>query len=160
VCREWESAGSAIEAKGCRTVHPRFGVVLGKGGGILGALLTQYQLGLGGTLGSGKQWFSWVALEDTIRALVFLLDHQELSGPYNVVSEQPVRQERFSETLAFLLNRPTLLPQPAWLLRLLFGQMADEVLLVSAKAYPTKLLRSGFSFNYSTLDSALRAVLN
>ena len=155
VCSEWERAAGAIAARGSRVVHPRFGMVLGPHGGALQKMLLPYKLGLGGCLGSGQQWVSWVALEDALRALELFLEDENLEGSFNVVSPQPVRQIEFARCLASHLHRPALFHQPAWLLHLLFGQMADEVLLASAKVVPAKLNKAHFTFKFHTLDSAL-----
>ncbi len=159
VCSEWEKAANVIEARGSRVVHPRFGVVLGKGGGALGKLLPIYRLGLGATLGDGQQWMSWIALEDAVAALHFALMNDSISGAFIAASPNPVRQEEFSRKLAAQLHRPACFRVPKWLLHLLFGQMADELLLQSLKASPTKLLRSGFQFQTLCLDKALSSAL-
>jgi uncharacterized protein (TIGR01777 family) len=159
VCCEWEKASAAIRQRGARCVQLRFGIVLGSDGGALQKILLPYRLGLGGRLGSGRQWMSWIALEDAIRAVEFALQDERCSGPVNVVSPHPVRQEDFSKRLAALLHRPALLHQPAWMLRLAFGQMADELLLASAKASPQKLLAFGFAYRHPSLDSAFLSAL-
>ncbi len=159
VCSEWEKAAIAIEARGSRVVHPRFGVVLGKGGGALGNLLPIYRLGLGATLGDGQQWMSWIALEDAVAATYFALMNDSIRGAFIAASPNPVRQEEFSRKLAAQLHRLACFRVPKWLLHLLFGQMADELLLQSLKASPTKLLRSGFQFQTADLDKALSFAL-
>lgn len=159
VCCEWEKACKAIQERGARTVQARFGMVLGANGGALKKMVPAYKLGLGGRLGTGKQWVSWVALEDLVRALAFLLSADAIEGPVNIVSPNPVRQEDFSHTLASLLHRPELLSLPAWLLKLRFGLVADELLLASARAEPKKLLSAGFSFQFPLLRDALLKAL-
>jgi len=159
VCCEWEKASKAIESRGIRTVRARFGMVLGPHGGALQKMALPYKLGLGGRLGSGKQWISWVAREDLIRAIDHCFLTEMLEGPVNIAAPRSVRQEDFSKTLAELLNRPSAVPLPAWFLRLIFGGMADEVLLSSARVEPVKLLESGFSFHYPLLIDALRKAL-
>lgn len=160
VCCEWERAAEAINKRGARVVHPRMGMVLGQGGGALQKLLLPYRLGLGGKLGSGRQWISWVALEDVLRAYEFALTDEKVEGSFNLVSPHPVLQEEFSHDLAHILHRPDFFHQPASLLRLLFGQMADELLLSSAKVLPVKLQKLGFSFRYPALDMALCSILS
>jgi len=158
VCIEWEHASKSLEKRGIRTLHTRFGTVLGKGG-ALSKLLLPYKLCLGGPLGTGQQWMSWVALEDLVRAIDFSLRDSTLSGPVNVVSPQPVRQLEFAHTLASLLHRPSFFPQPAWLLQLLFGDMAREVLLSSARVQPKKLLQAGFQFQSPDLKCSLQKLI-
>ena len=160
VCQEWEKAAHAIDARGSRVVHPRFGTVLGKGGGALQKMLLPYRLGLGGRIGTGKQWMSWIALEDLLRVFHQILQEDHWVGPINVVSPQPVRQVEFSKRLAHHLHRPAPIPEPGWLLRLLFKEMADEVLLASARVIPTKLEKARFSFSCPNLDKALENALN
>lgn len=159
VCREWEKACATLEKRSVRVVHPRLGIVLGKGGGVLQAMRLPYLLGLGGKLGDGKQWVSWVALDDVLSAICFALTHPSLEGPFITASPNPVRQEEFSQVYASHLHRSARMHWPKWLLRLASGREADELFLQSVKAYPRKLLETGFQFQYSSLDSALTAVL-
>lgn len=159
VCCEWEKAARSIERRGARIVHPRFGMVLGAKGGALSKMLFPYKLGLGGALGSGQQWMSWIALEDLCSSMDFIL-HSQIEGPVNFVSPHPVRQKDFARALASFLHRPLFLSLPSWILRLRFGQMADEILLASCRAYPQKLIESGFSFRYSDLSEALHHCLS
>ncbi len=159
VCAKWEEACEMIGRRGSRVVHPRFGVVLGKGGGALKAMLLPYRLGLGGSLGNGTQWVSWIALEDAISSIHFALTNSSIEGSYIAASPHPVRQIQFAKELARLLQRPAAMHWPKWLLRLVFGQMADEMLLQSVKASPKKLLETGFQFAKPSLDMALQASL-
>lgn len=159
VCTEWERACQDIESRGSRVVHPRFGIVLGKGGGALQSMLLPYRLGLGGKLGDGKQWMSWIALEDVLSAIYFALTHSAIKGPFIVASPHPVRQEEFSRKLSFHLHRRAPMHYPKWLLKLLSGQAAEELLLSSINASPKKLLQAGFHFQKASLDSALAAAL-
>lgn len=159
VCVEWEKAASAIDARGARTIHPRFGHVLGSNSGLLKTLLPLYRFGLGGKLGSGRQWMSWISLTDLLSAIEFCLAEESMEGVFNFTAPHPVRQEEFAKELATLLHRPSFFHLPAWFLRLMIGKMADELLLASAKVSSVKLQRLGFSFQHSTLDSALRAAL-
>ncbi len=159
VCVGWEEACKSARERGIRVVHPRFGIVLGKGGGALQKMLLSYRLGLGATLGDGRQWMSWIALEDAIAAIAFALTHPHLEGPFIAASPHPVRQQEFSFELARFLHRPALFRWPAWLLRMLSGEAAGELLLSSVKASPKKLLREGFHFACPSLDTALKSAL-
>jgi hypothetical protein len=155
VCSAWEKASYAIENRGARVARARFGMVLGPNGGALQKMILPYRLGLGGRLGSGKQWMSWIALDDLIRAIDHIIHTDSLSGPINLVSPNPVRQEDFSKTLAELLHRPHFFSIPRWALYLALGKMVDDFLLASARVKPTKLLASNFTFNYPDFRSAL-----
>lgn len=160
VCRPWENAVEPARSAGIRTVAIRTGIVLGPGGGALRAQLPLFKAGLGGRLGSGRQWMSWVSLEDEVGAILRALDDPELAGPLNVVSPAPVRNGEFTTTLARLLGRPALLTVPALALRLALGPgPADELLLVSQKARPCRLEEAGFAFAHPDLAGALRAAL-
>lgn len=155
LCVQWERSMQSIEAKGVRVVHLRFGSVLSYSGGMLKKLLLPFKLGLGGKLGSGQQILSWIALNDVVGAILHLLDHQELRGAVNLVSPHPVTQAEFTYMLKQRLHRPAWVPLPAWLLRLVFGEMADELLLASAHVVPEKLIRSGYIFQCPELENAL-----
>lgn len=155
---DWEREGDRAQEFGMRVVHARFGPSLARKAEVIEKLLLPFQLGLGGNIGNGQQWFSWVAAEDAIAALVFVVEHEELSGAVNVCAPGAVRNRDFTRALGRALHRPTLLPIPAVALRLLFGRgMADEMLLISQRAYPAKLLDAGFRFAYPTIDEALAA---
>ncbi len=154
VCREWEMASLSLLNQGIRVVHARFGLVLDSSGGLLQKLLFPFRLGLGGRLGSGNQWISWIKLQDLVRALCFLLDTESFQGPVNLVAPQPVRQREFARILAKNLHRPHFFRIPAWLLRLLFGEAAALV-LASQKVKSAKLLASNFDFKYLDLRSAV-----
>lgn len=156
VVRQWESAAEPARTAGIRTVHPRTGVVLSPSGGALQRLLLPFQLGVGGRIGAGTQWMSWVSLDDTVRAIRFAIDHDTLHGAVNVVAPEPVTNAEFTTTLARVLSRPALVPVPAAALRLMFGAMADETLLASQRARPARLLAAGFRFAHPALDEALR----
>ena len=158
VCCGWEQASRAIDSRGARTVHARFGMVLGSNGGALKKILPLYRLGLGGKLAKGDQWLSWVALSDLVLAIDHILRTDSLKGPVNVVSPHAVRQKEFSQTLARVLHRPAFFHVPAWLLRLRFGTVADEILLASARIVPQKLCVSGFHFKYPDLQDALQSM--
>lgn len=155
LCVQWEKATSVLEEKGIRVVHTRFGMVLGSYGGMLKEIIPIFKLGLGSKLGSGKQYISWVALVDAVRAIEFCLERGDLSGPVNVTSPHPVQQAEFAEKLAHSLHRKLLFTMPAFLLHLLFGQMAQELMLSSERAVPEKLLASGFHFDKPDLQQTL-----
>jgi uncharacterized protein (TIGR01777 family) len=159
LCKRWETATSAAAEKGIRVVHLRMGIVLAGSGGALGRMLPPFRLGLGGPIGNGQQYMSWMALDDVLGAILHLLDHEELAGPVNVTSPNPVTNCEFTKTLGHLLSRPTVARLPAFAARLAFGQMADELLLSGARVRPQKLLDSGYQFLYPELEEALRHVL-
>jgi uncharacterized protein (TIGR01777 family) len=159
VCRAWEEAAAPARAAGIRAAHLRFGMVLSARGGALSRMLLPFRLGLGGRMGSGKQWMSWICLEDAVRAILHLLEHPDLSGPFNAVSPHPCTNAEFARTLGKVLRRPALFPAPAWALRLALGEMAEELLLSSARALPVRLLESGFRFEHPELEKALRHLL-
>jgi uncharacterized protein len=156
LCREWEGAAAPARDAGIRTVHTRFGVVLGRGGGMLATVLPLFELGAGGKLGSGAQWLSWIARADAVAALRHAIANDAVSGPVNVTSPNAVTQAEFVAALGRVLGRPTLFPAPAFALRLVFGEMADDALLASQRAYPRVLERSGFTFRQPLIDDALR----
>ncbi len=158
LCREWEAAGEGAEAAGIRVVHLRFGVVLGSGG-ALAQMLPIFRLGLGGRLGSGRQWMSWVSVADVVAAVQFLLHTPELAGPVNVTAPGPVPNADFTRALGSVLHRPAITPAPAPMLRLVFGEMAQEALLASQRALPSKLLHAGFRFAHPKVEDALAAAL-
>ena len=160
LCRDWEAAAQPAVAAGICVVHPRFGVVLGAQGGALAKMLLPFKLGLGGRLGSGRQWMSWISLADTVAALLFLIDTPELSGPFNLTAPEPVTNSEFTRALARAVHRPAVLPVPAFVLRVVFGAMAEEALLSSARVLPAKLTAAAFSFAHPTVDQALAAALH
>jgi hypothetical protein len=157
--QEWEAAADAARQAGIRVVHPRFGLVLSRRGGALGRMLLPFRLGLGGRLGSGSQWMSWISIDDVVSALVFLMANEGAVGPVNVTSPEPVRNRDFTRTLGRVLSRPAVLPVPSHGLRLVFGEMADATLLTSTRVVPQRLLQLGFQFQHPALEPALRAVL-
>ena len=159
VCREWEAATEAAAGKGIRVVHARLGVVLSRDGGALAKMLTPFKLGAGGIVGSGRQYMSWITLEDTVAALAHLLVTDAASGPVNVVAPAPVTNREFTRTLGRVLRRPTLFPLPAFVARAVFGEMADALLLGSTRVKPVNLLDSGYAFRQGSLEEGLRAVL-
>lgn len=152
VCRDWESASAPLKKRGIRTIQTRFGVVLEKKGGALAKLIPFYRWGLGASLGTGRGWMSWIALDDLMHAMEFVI-HSNIQGPVNFVSPHALRQEVFSRYLAKSLHRPHLFKIPAFILRLLLGETADEMLLASTHAIPSKLLQSGFVFMYPKIQN-------
>ena len=157
VCRQWEAAAQPAVQAGIRVVHLRFGVVLHPATGALAKMLPLFRLGLGGRLGSGRQWMSWITLVDAVSAILFALDTASLDGPVNLAAPEPVTNTEFTRALSRAVHRPAILPAPAFALRLALGQMADEALLASARAAPFRLLSAGFQFAHPTIDSALAA---
>jgi uncharacterized protein (TIGR01777 family) len=160
LAREWEVEGKKAEALGMRVVLTRLGVVLAKQGGALPAMMRPMQFFVGGKLGSGQQWLSWVTLEDVIGILGYALKNESVSGAVNVVAPQPVRNEDFTRELARTMHRPALFPAPAFALRLALGQeMADTMLLASQRVEPVRVRQLGYPFLHSDLSSALASVL-
>jgi uncharacterized protein (TIGR01777 family) len=159
LCAAWEAATRPAEEAGIRVVHLRFGVVLGPNGGALARVIPLFRLGLGGKLGSGRQWMSWISKSDAVSAVLFTLENPGISGPVNIVAPEPVTNAIFTRELGHALRRPALLPAPAFALRLAFGEMADEILLASERAIPGRLLGAGFTFAHSALSDALAAAL-
>ena len=160
VCREWEKATESAPKKGIRVVNARFGIILSADGGALAKMLTPFRLGLGGRVGSGKQWMSWIALADVVSAIKFALTNVTLAGPVNFVAPNPVTNAEFTKMLGKVLSRPTLFPIPAFGVRLAFGEMADALLLASQRVEPARLKQAGYSFAFSDLEGALRQALN
>jgi uncharacterized protein (TIGR01777 family) len=159
VCREWEAAADPARAAGLRVVHPRIGVVLATEGGALARMLPPFRWCLGGRLGSGRQWMSWIALEDLVSVLETAVADERLAGPVDAVAPEPVRNADFSRALARALGRPALAPVPAPLLRALAGGLADELLLASLRVRPSALQVLGFRWGWPTLDRALAGLL-
>lgn len=159
VCEAWESATEPAMAAGIRVVHLRLGVVLSRSGGALSKMLPPFLVGLGGRIGSGTQYFSWVGLDDVLGAVLHALRTPTLAGPVNVVAPEPVTNAELTRQLGHVLNRPTLLPVPAMALRLALGEMADEMLLGSTRAVPQRLRASGYTFREPELEAALRLTL-
>lgn len=159
VARDWESEAQKAAASGIRTVLLRFGVVLAAEGGALPRMALPIRWGVGGRLGSGKQWISWVSLEDAVGAAQAALLDERLSGPLNVVAPGAVRNEKFTRVLARVLHRPAIFPAPAFALRLALGEMADALLLISQRVEPHQLRAAGYAFCHAELEPALRAIL-
>ena len=159
VCVAWEKATSLATEKGIRTVNARFGIILDKKGGALAKMLPPFRMGVGGRIGSGKQWMSWIALDDVVGGIKFALANDSLNGPVNFVAPSPVTNAGFTKTLGRALSRPTIFPIPAFGVRLVFGEMADALLLSSQRVEPERLKTSGYQFKYSQLETALQHVL-
>jgi uncharacterized protein (TIGR01777 family) len=158
ICRQWEAAAKVATRYGARVVTMRTGVVLSPKGGALPTMLTPFRLGVGGRLGNGRQWMSWITLDDLVRGIVWLIDHPEISGPVNMTAPNPVTNADFTRAMGRALHRPTVLPVPSIALGLIFGEMAEETLLASQRAVPSVLLASGFVFESPTIDEALARV--
>lgn len=156
VCVEWEKTTAPAAEKGIRIVNARFGIILAADGGALAKMLPPFRMGIGGRIGSGKQWMSWIALDDVVEGIRFGLATETLRGPVNFVAPGPVTNSEFTKTLGRVLSRPTFFPIPAFGVRLAFGEMADALLLSSQRVQPHQLLDSGYSFSFDQLESALR----
>lgn len=159
VCREWEEATWPAASKGIRVVNLRTGVVLSPAGGALAKMLTPFKMGVGGVIGSGRQYMSWISIDDLIGAIHHCLINSSVSGPVNGTTPSPVTNREFTKTLGRVLHRPTVFPMPAFAARLAFGEMADELLLSSQRVEPRRLVESGYPFRHTTLETALRHVL-
>ncbi|RME66600.1 MAG: TIGR01777 family protein [Verrucomicrobia bacterium] len=159
VCRRWEAEARRAETLGVRTVLPRLGVVLTPSGGALAKLLPLFRSGLGGPVGGGRQWMSWIAMDDLLEVLLRLLTDRSMTGPVNAVTPTPVTNGEFAHTLARVLGRPSVVPTPAIALRLAFGQMATETMLASSRVKPARLLEAGHAFLHGELEPALRHLL-
>ena len=158
-CDQWEKEARVAEIVGTRVVLARFGVVLEKEGGALQKMLPPFQFFMGGPLGSGRQWFPWIHREDAVRSLLFCLQTPSISGPVNVASPEPVRLKEFCTILGKVMNRPSWAPVPAFVLKILLGEMS-EMLLTGQRALPKKLIEAGFEFRYPKLEGALSEILN
>jgi len=159
VCVEWEAAAEAAREAGIRVVHLRYGVLLSPRGGALARMLTPFKLGLGGVLGSGEQYMSWLSLDDAVGIILFALEEKGLQGPLNAVSPHAATNREFTRALGRALHRPTLFPMPAFAARLAFGEMAQDLLLASTRVEPVRLLQAGYPYRHRTLDETLAALL-
>jgi uncharacterized protein (TIGR01777 family) len=157
--REWEAEALKAEALGIRVVLARFGVILAREGGALAKMLLPFKIGAGGKLGTGKQWMSWVMLDDVVGILRLAIENASVRGPVNVVVPQPVRNEEFTKVLAKALHRPALFPAPAFALRLALGEMADALLLSSQRVVPRVLENTGYQFLHADLSPALESIV-
>jgi uncharacterized protein (TIGR01777 family) len=160
VCLDWEGATKSAVEQGIRTAHARFGVILDAGEGALAKMLPPFRAGLGGKVGNGRQWMSWIALDDVIGGLKFLLADKSIDGPVNFVAPNPVTNAEFTSTLGRVISRPTIFSMPAFAARLAFGEMADALLLSSQRVDPAVLEDKGFLFSWPTLEPALKHILN
>ncbi len=159
VCKAWESAADPARQTGIRVVHTRLGIVLSPKGGALGTTLPIFKLGAGGRIGSGRQYWSWVALDDVVGSIVHSLTNETMSGPVNVGSPNPLTNAEYTRVLGRVLNRPTLFPLPASAARLALGEVADALLLASQRMEPAKLKNTGYAFRYPELEGTLRHLL-
>jgi uncharacterized protein len=159
LARDWETESMRAESVGIRTVILRFAVVLSAKGGALRRMVLPFKLGAGGRLGSGKQWMSWVALEDVVQIIRTAISDDRMRGPVNVAAPGPVQNAEFTRVLARVLHRPAIFPAPAFALRLALGEMADSLLLASQRVIPEKLRATGYQFRHENLESALREIL-
>jgi uncharacterized protein (TIGR01777 family) len=155
VVRLWEGSTREVEAHGVRRVITRSGLVLGRSGGVWPSLARPFRFFAGGPLGGGRQWFSWISLEDEVRAVRFLIERGDLAGPFDLTAPRPLRQKELCRVIARALRRPCWIPVPAFLLRLLFGEKAGETLLVSQRVFPRRLAAAGFVFRHPDAASAL-----
>jgi uncharacterized protein len=159
VCQKWEEATLPAKNAGIRVVNLRFGIVLASEGGALARMLLPFKMGLGGVIGTGKQYMSWIAIDDLVGIVLHVMNDPSIQGPVNTVSPDPVTNYTFTKVLGRVLSRPTIFPLPAFIARLILGEMADELLLSSVRAVPEVLHKTGYSFLYPDLKSALRHVL-
>ena len=157
LCQQWEAAAAPAATTKTRLVFARFSVVLASEGGALGRLRKVTRLGIGGPLGKGRQWWSWISLQDTVRALCHILEG-EISGPVNIACDQPQRQRAFAKTLGSVLRRPSFIPVPAIAIRAVLGQMGESLLLDSTRLRPSALIANGFEFEDGELEGALRRI--
>ncbi len=160
VCQDWERAAEPARLAGVRVVHLRIGMVLAAQGGALSKMLPPFRWGLGGRIGTGRQYWSWIEISELVNMMLFIMEKKDLSGPINAVSPQPVTNAEFTRTLARVLRRPACVPMPSWAARLALGKMADELLLASCRVSPAKLLQAGYVFRFESLEPALRHLLN
>ena len=159
VCREWEAAADPAREAGIRVVHPRIGIVLSLQGGALGTTLPIFKLGAGGKIGSGRQYWSWISLDDVAGSFFHALTNEAVSGPMNVGSPNPLTNAEYTKVLGRVLNRPTVFPVPASAARLALGEVADELLLASQRMQPARLEETGYTFRHPDLEAALRHLL-
>lgn len=159
LCRDWEQAALLAKRPEMRLCQMRLGLILSTDGGFLKKILPLFRLGLSGRLGDGQQFMSWIHLQDFCRAVEFILLHENISGAVNITAPEPVRNKTFTKTLGKILHRPTLIAAPAWLLKIAFGQMAEEMLLASTRVMPQRLQQAEFNFDYGLLEEALKNLL-
>jgi uncharacterized protein len=160
VCKEWETESRRAEDSGIRTVLLRTGIVLSKDGGALATMMTPFKFGVGGVIGSGKQWMSWISFQDVVGIVNFAIENENLRGAVNVVAPNPVTNEEFTKTLGDVLYRPTFLPLPEFAVNLVFGEMGDALLIHSTRVEPKRLLDARYEFKFTSLKSALENAVN
>lgn len=159
LCQQWEAVANQAASLGVRTCVLRTGIVLGDGGGALKKMLLPFKLGLGGKIGVGSQWMSWIHIEDLVGIISYCIDHDGISGPVNGTAPNPVTNSLFTKVLGKALNRPTIFPMPSVIVRLLMGQMGQELLLEGKRVLPTKISNAGYTFKYTELEGALSNVV-
>ncbi|GAA0398754.1 TIGR01777 family oxidoreductase [Cocleimonas flava] len=159
LCQQWEAEAQKIEALGIRTCYLRTGIVLGKGGGALAKMLPPFKMALGGPIGSGKQWMSWIHMTDIVGLIRYAIEQESIIGAINGTAPVPVTNKEFSKTLGKVLKRPAIFPMPEFVVKLLFGQMGEELLLAGQRVVPEKVTQAGYRFKYANLESALRDIV-
>ena len=159
LCQLWEAEAEKIEALGIRTCYLRTGIVLGKNGGALAKMLAPFKMGLGGPMGNGKQWMPWIHMDDIIGIIRYAIDHVDIKGAINGTAPSPLTNKMFSKTLGSVLKRPAFFTMPAFVVKLLFGQMGEELLLSGKRVVPEKITKAGYDFKYKVLESALKALV-
>jgi uncharacterized protein (TIGR01777 family) len=159
LCKEWESEALQLEKLGLRVCITRLGVVLGKNGGALQQMLTPFKIGLGGKIGSGNQYFSWIHISDVLKAFYVMMNDAKYNGIYNLTSPNPITNIAFTHALGQQLKRPTIFPMPEFVISLLFGEMGRTLLLKGSRVIPKRLIESGFSFQYPDINTALQEIL-
>lgn len=160
LCRDWENTAMQASEYGVRVCLSRTGIVLGKNGGVLKKMLLPAKFGMSAILGSGEQWISWIHMDDMVGAIEFLIQHPELNGPYNLTAPNPITNKTLTKTLAKILNRPSFLKFPPAIVKILFGEMGEALLLSGQKVIPEKLIKAGYIFKHPTLDEALKSLLD
>jgi hypothetical protein len=158
LAHDWEQMALRAQDKGARVIITRFGIVLGKNGGALGQMIPLFKYFLGGPLGSGRQWFSWVHMHDLAEAFIFLFNQKEISGPVNLCSPNPVRNKELADAIGKVLQRPSFIPTPGFMIRLILGEFGD-VLLKGQRVIPRRLMESGFKFRYPDIEEALKNIM-
>ena len=159
-CKEWELATQAASSRGVRTINARFGLVIGTGGGIVSNLEPVFNFGLGGVIGSGKQLMSWIAIDDLVCAINYIIHNESISGPVNFTAPKSVTNQEFTTCFAKLLSRPMFMHIPSFALKMVMGEMADSLLLASCRVKPNKLIENGYEFAYPEIQDALKLALN
>ena len=159
VCQQWEDAANPLHDVGTRIVHLRIGVVLAKEGGALEKMLTPFRLGVGGVVGNGRQYWSWIAIDDVVGAIQHAIVHETVTGPVNTVAPDPPTNREFTKALGKVLGRPTIFPMPAFVAKIMLGEMAESLLLASTRVSSQKLIESGYKFQHRELEGALRHLL-